>query len=75
MILSSTVEDKEGKAVRALGCVSANLCESITHMNIFPEAKFLDTPKCCESNFCNSAWSVKLNVIPLLFGLFTLIVY
>ncbi|XP_044217128.1 urokinase plasminogen activator surface receptor-like [Thunnus albacares] len=70
--MNVTVGDDSGNTTRLFGCVSANLCRKPSQLLDLP---FLHEPKCCESSFCNSAWSVKLNVIPLLFGLFTLIVY
>lgn len=75
--MSMTVTDKEGKTVHNFGCVSANSCEPASLMELPPDLpfKFLNEPKCCGSSFCNSAWSVKLNVIPLLFGIITLTVY
>ncbi|CAK6981807.1 uncharacterized protein LOC128361983 [Scomber scombrus] len=56
------------------GCVSENLCNA-ARLEFLMADKGLDQPKCCKGNLCNSAWSVQLNVIPLLFGLFTLIFY
>ncbi|XP_042273302.1 phospholipase A2 inhibitor gamma subunit B-like [Thunnus maccoyii] len=60
----------------AFGCASANLCDIASRLELLPHWPFksLSEPKCCGSSFCNSASSVKLNVIPLLFGLITLIV-
>ncbi|XP_067452246.1 phospholipase A2 inhibitor and Ly6/PLAUR domain-containing protein-like [Thunnus thynnus] len=74
--ISRTVTEKDGKTAHTFGCASANFCELASLMKLQPDSpsKFLSEPKCCGSSFCNSAWSVKLNVIPLLFGLITLIV-
>ncbi|XP_067452260.1 phospholipase A2 inhibitor and Ly6/PLAUR domain-containing protein-like isoform X3 [Thunnus thynnus] len=73
--VSGTGKDPYGTA-HTFGCASANLCEVAPRLELLPDwlFKFLSEPKCCGSSFCNSAWSVKLNVIPLLFGLITLIV-
>ncbi|XP_044217123.1 urokinase plasminogen activator surface receptor-like isoform X2 [Thunnus albacares] len=71
---SWTVEDYEDRPFHTFGCFSANLCEVAHHFEPLSELS-IKLPKCCGSSFCNSAWSVKLNVIPLLFGLITLIVY
>ncbi|XP_067452247.1 urokinase plasminogen activator surface receptor-like [Thunnus thynnus] len=77
--INGMVTDKDGKTLNAFGCVSANLCNvASSQLELLPApipVKFPRAPKCCEGSFCNSAWSVKLNVIPLLFGLFTLIIY
>ncbi|XP_044217121.1 uncharacterized protein LOC122988681 [Thunnus albacares] len=77
--INGTVADNEGKTLPVSGCISANLCEIGPLWKYLPllasDVKLLSGPKCCESSFCNSAWSVKLNVIPLLFGLITLIIY
>ncbi|XP_044217122.1 urokinase plasminogen activator surface receptor-like isoform X1 [Thunnus albacares] len=68
-------EDR-GAVFHSFGCISANLCKVASHLELLPVlVKFSVAPKCCESSFCNSAWSVKLNVTPLLFGLITLIIY
>ncbi|XP_042273296.1 uncharacterized protein LOC121900817 [Thunnus maccoyii] len=77
---SRTVVDSEdrGAVFHSFGCISANLCKVASHLELLPvpiPVKFSVAPKCCGGNFCNSAWSVKLNVIPLLFGLITLIIY
>ncbi|XP_062279683.1 uncharacterized protein LOC133984397 [Scomber scombrus] len=58
-----------------LGCVSANLCEDARRLEFFLDLKSPRKPKCCGSSFCNSAWSVKLSVMSLLLGLFTLTFY
>ncbi|XP_044217118.1 uncharacterized protein LOC122988678 isoform X4 [Thunnus albacares] len=73
--VSGTGKDPYG-TVHTFGCASANLCDIASRLELLPHwlFKFLSEPKCCGSSFCNSAWSVKLNVIPLLFGLITLIV-
>ncbi|XP_062279682.1 phospholipase A2 inhibitor and Ly6/PLAUR domain-containing protein-like [Scomber scombrus] len=75
--INGTVEYHEHETARTFGCVSANICETFPHLELLPElkAKFLHPPTCCEGSFCNSAWSVKLNVMTLLFGLITLIFY
>ncbi|XP_042272977.1 uncharacterized protein LOC121900611 [Thunnus maccoyii] len=74
--ISGTVDDDEDGIFPTFGCVSANFCEVVSVMKLMPDPpfKFLSEAKCCGSSFCNSAWSVKLNVIPLLLGLITLIV-
>ncbi|KAM7409368.1 hypothetical protein PAMA_001036 [Pampus argenteus] len=76
--INGTVEVQNGVMFHTFGCVSENLCKVASYLESLPMPlpfKFLRAPKCCESSFCNSAWSVKLNVMLLLFGLFTLIVY
>ncbi|XP_042273298.1 phospholipase A2 inhibitor and Ly6/PLAUR domain-containing protein-like [Thunnus maccoyii] len=77
--INATRVDTEGKTPHTFGCVSANLCEIAPFLKVtsapIKGSKILHAPKCCGSSFCNSAWSVKLNVIPLLFGLITVINY
>ncbi|XP_044217113.1 uncharacterized protein LOC122988678 isoform X1 [Thunnus albacares] len=73
---NGTVADKKGETMHTYGCASANLCDVAPLFKVIPDwpFKFLSEPKCCGRSFCNSASSVKLNVIPLLFGLITLVV-
>ncbi|XP_037624771.1 urokinase plasminogen activator surface receptor-like [Sebastes umbrosus] len=59
---------------KAFGCASKNLCGDT------PELRYLDVylnftngPKCCGTNRCNSAWTVKLSVVPFLLGLILLV--
>ncbi|XP_067452255.1 urokinase plasminogen activator surface receptor-like isoform X2 [Thunnus thynnus] len=74
--MNVTAGDEKGIAYHSFGCVSTNLCEALFYLEVWTKLpKLLSEPKCCGSSLCNSAWSVKLNVIPLLFGLITLIVY
>ncbi|XP_062280858.1 uncharacterized protein LOC133985279 [Scomber scombrus] len=73
---SGTVEFNDGEKVHTFGCVSGYLCEHFSDLKLLPDnSKFIHPPKCCKGSFCNSAWSVKLNVMTLLFGLTTLIFY
>ncbi|XP_062280857.1 urokinase plasminogen activator surface receptor-like [Scomber scombrus] len=75
--------ENDSKTLRTVGCASANLCEAADRLKFLLPTKFLRPPKCHghgSSNGNNSvplntAWSVKLNVITLLFGLITLIFY
>ncbi|XP_062279685.1 uncharacterized protein LOC133984398 [Scomber scombrus] len=75
--INGTAEDEEKKnaTIYTRGCVSANLCEDVRRLEFFMDVKFLRKPKCCGKNLCNSAWSVRLNVMSLLLGLFTLTFY
>ncbi|XP_053178379.1 phospholipase A2 inhibitor and Ly6/PLAUR domain-containing protein-like [Scomber japonicus] len=77
--ISGTAQDKYNVDLTShiSGCVSANYCEVLSRYELLPDrrVKFPRPLKCCGSNFCNSAWSVKLNVITLLFGLITLTFY
>ncbi|XP_062279699.1 uncharacterized protein LOC133984406 [Scomber scombrus] len=73
--INGTMEDRGNTAFNTLGCVSSNLCEDVSKLEFFLSAKFLQPPKCCEGSICSSAWSVRLNVMTLLFGLITLIFY
>ncbi|XP_053179036.1 uncharacterized protein LOC128362321 [Scomber japonicus] len=68
-------EDGEDYSHTLLGCASSNLCEDSSYLENIFGFESVGRPKCCEGSFCNSAWSVKLNVITLLFGLTTLIIY
>ncbi|CAK6981809.1 uncharacterized protein LOC121900817 [Scomber scombrus] len=52
---SGTAEDIRG-TFHTFGCVSANLCEILSHLELpFPYVEFLRAPTCCGSSFCNSA--------------------
>ncbi|XP_062279700.1 uncharacterized protein LOC133984407 [Scomber scombrus] len=73
--LSGTVKGSGNTTVHTVGCISANLCEETSDLEYLLGVEFIRGPKCCGSSFCNSAWSVKLNVMTLLFGLITLIFY
>ncbi|CAK6979529.1 uncharacterized protein LOC128362321 [Scomber scombrus] len=69
-------EGDENYTYTLLGCASSNLCEDSSYLGLLHFFSFeFFQPECCESSFCSSAWSVKLNVITLLFGLITLIFY
>ncbi|XP_038572892.1 phospholipase A2 inhibitor and Ly6/PLAUR domain-containing protein-like, partial [Micropterus salmoides] len=62
------------------GCASANVCEVLSHLKVRSAfaANFVNissAPKCCGTSFCNSAWTVRLSICPLLLGLISLIVY
>lgn len=76
MILSSTDygDHQDYKMQTLLGCASSNLCKGVPYLRSlhFFTSDFYQH-KCCASSLCNSAWSVKVNVITLLFGLITLI--
>ncbi|XP_062280691.1 urokinase plasminogen activator surface receptor-like [Scomber scombrus] len=74
--VSATVEGNKGVQLHTFGCVSGDLCEDLSELKLLLEnGKFIHPPTCCKGSFCNSAWSVKLNVMTLLFGLTTLIFY
>ncbi|XP_062280846.1 uncharacterized protein LOC133985264 [Scomber scombrus] len=75
--INGTAVDGRNKnaTLHIFGCVSANICEDTRRLEFFMKIKFLRKPKYCERNLCNSAWSVKLSVMSLLLGLFTLTFY
>ncbi|XP_074523930.1 phospholipase A2 inhibitor gamma subunit B-like [Halichoeres trimaculatus] len=66
-----------GRTNRLRGCASANLCEGHTDQKVklmLTQSIYVDdleftSPKCCDTNLCNSAPADKLSVIPLLLAL------
>ncbi|XP_053177842.1 urokinase plasminogen activator surface receptor-like [Scomber japonicus] len=72
--ISGTAESMGVKG-HTFGCVSGDLCEDLYDLQFLPGGNFTQPPKCCKGSFCNSSWSVKLNVMTLLFGLIALICY
>ncbi|XP_070689075.1 uncharacterized protein [Pempheris klunzingeri] len=70
--INGTVIDgrAEGSTHPFTGCASASLCEAhqlqAAHVH---DVNFASTLQCCRTSFCNSAWTAKLSVGPLLFGL------
>ncbi|KAK5869452.1 hypothetical protein PBY51_024167 [Eleginops maclovinus] len=51
------------------GCASENMCKSASDLGFLTGLKFLSGPFCCATNQCNSAWTVKLSVVPFWLGL------
>ncbi|CAK6979293.1 Hypothetical predicted protein [Scomber scombrus] len=72
---SGIVKGSGNTTFHSAGCISSNLCEHTSDLKNLYGFEFSHGPKCCGSSFCNSAWSVKLNVMTLLSGLITLIFY
>ncbi|XP_074492432.1 uncharacterized protein LOC141768226 [Sebastes fasciatus] len=59
---------------KTFGCASKNLCEAASELRYLDGyLNFTDEPKCCETKLCNSAWTVKLSVVPFLLGLILLV--
>ncbi|KAL7396394.1 hypothetical protein ABVT39_005137 [Epinephelus coioides] len=58
---------------KVFGCASKNLCDASSNLNFLSDyLNFTSGPKCCVSNLCNSASTVKLSVAPFLLGLIML---
>ncbi|XP_034003100.1 urokinase plasminogen activator surface receptor-like isoform X2 [Trematomus bernacchii] len=52
------------------GCASKNTCGAASQLGFLTGAlKFDDGPHCCDTKLCNSAWTVKLSVVPFWVGL------
>ncbi|XP_034093234.1 urokinase plasminogen activator surface receptor-like isoform X2 [Gymnodraco acuticeps] len=59
-----------GKDSLFSGCASKNMCGAASQLGFLTGAlKFDDGPHCCDTKLCNSAWTVKLSVVPFWVGL------
>lgn len=68
-----------GESVPYLGCVSSNVCDLLSQLKVRTDVAAVFnlkiTPRGSKTIFCNSAWMVKVGVVPLLLGLFALFVF
>ncbi|XP_028259667.1 uncharacterized protein LOC114434549 [Parambassis ranga] len=66
-----------GRDYNVSGCVSSNACEALSQEKVQSALavymNFTSAPRCCESSFCNSAWTFKVSVLALLPGLIDLV--
>ncbi|XP_010776871.1 phospholipase A2 inhibitor and Ly6/PLAUR domain-containing protein-like [Notothenia coriiceps] len=57
------------------GCASKNTCGAASQLGFLTGAlKFDNGPHCCDTKLCNSAWTVKLSVVPFWVGLLLFVV-
>ncbi|KAK1896691.1 phospholipase A2 inhibitor and Ly6/PLAUR domain containing protein [Dissostichus eleginoides] len=62
------VDGKDSEKIS--GCASKNMCGAASQMGFLTGTlKFNDGPHCCDTKLCNSAWTVKLSVVPFWVGL------
>ncbi|GLD67221.1 phospholipase A2 inhibitor and Ly6/PLAUR domain-containing protein-like protein [Lates japonicus] len=77
-ISGTLMGDREKRTLPYHGCISANVCDLLSQLKngsiLANPGSFTSAPTCCKTSFCNSAWTVRLTVSPLLLGLVALIV-